>query len=210
LYGHLEASDRTGLSLAEFNGPRGGYSASLNFDMLDLPVLPRRGWKAGLEYFKGDSGFGSGLDYHRLSGAAGTAHTFGRHTFHLSLAAGTDFHTGAPEFDLFTLGGIGRVSGLATDQLRGEVFGLGKLAWYTKISSATSPYSTSWFLGAQFEAGNAWYWFQDPGTDDLLYAGLVSLIGTTFVGPLSLSYGRTEHGHDAFYVTLGIIHAFVE
>ena len=210
LYGHIEASDRTGLSLAEFNGPRGGYTASLGFDMLDLPVLPRSGWKAQAEYFKSDSGLGSQLDYHRLSAAAGTAHTFGGQTLHLSVKSGTDFHSGIPEFDLFTIGGLSRMSGLQEDQLRGEVFGLGKLAWYQKISGASSPYATSWFIGAQFEAGNAWYWSDDPGLDDLQYAGLVSLVGTTFLGPLSISYGRTEHGNDAFYLNLGLAHSFVE
>ena len=210
LYGHLEASDRTGLSLAEFNGPRGGYTASLSFDMLDLPVLPRSGWKAQAKYYKADSGFGSGLDYHRLSGAAGLAHTFGKNTLHMSLKGGTDFHSGMPQFDLFTLGGLSRLSGFQEDQLRGEVFGLGKLAWYRKIAGATSPYATSWFIAAQFETGNAWYWTEDPGLDDLRYAGLVSLVGTTFVGPLSISYGRTEGGHDAFYLNLGIAHSFVE
>jgi len=210
LYGTLRSTDRTGLSLAEFDGPRGGYTASLNFDMLDLPVLPRNGWKAGITYFKGEPGLGSDLNYERLSGAAGAASTFGNNTFHLSLKGGTDFHTNAPQFDLFTLGGLSRMSGYAEDQLRGEVFGLGKLAWYRKISHATSPYATSWFIGAQFEAGNAWYWFENPRAEDLRFSGLLSLVGTTFAGPLSISYGRTNDGHDAIYLNLGITNPFVE
>ncbi|MDX2475006.1 MAG: hypothetical protein QNL91_15025, partial [Candidatus Krumholzibacteria bacterium] len=96
------------------------------------------------------------------------------------------------------------------DQLRGEVYGLGKLAWYRKISGDTNPYATSWFIGAQFETGNAWYWIDDPALNDLRYAGLISLIGTTFAGPLSISYGLTEQGHDSLYLNLGIAHSFVD
>ncbi|MFT5232464.1 MAG: NTE family protein [Candidatus Krumholzibacteriia bacterium] len=210
LYGHLNSSDRTGLSLAEFNGRRGGYVASLGFDMVDLPVLPRHGWKAGFNYFRGDPEFGSDLDYRRLSAAIGIAHTFGRHTFHLTAKAGTSLNTNMPEFDLFTLGGLARLSGLNRDQLRGDDFGLGTLAWYTRLSSAASPYATTWHLAVQYETGNTWYNVENPALDSLEHAGLIGLVGTTFAGPFSIAYGRTAKGNDALYVTLGVFANFLE
>jgi len=210
LYGHINSSDRTGLSLAEFDGARGGYQASLGFDMLDLPVLPRHGWKAAIDFFRSDPKLGSNLDYKRLSAAVGGAHTLGRHTFHATLKGGTDLDTEMPEFDLFTLGGISRLSGLNTDELRGDQFSLGKLAWYTRLSPATSPYATTWYIGLQYEVGNTWYNENKFRWNDLEHAGLIALIGTTFVGPLSISYGRTAKGRDAYYVTLGVVANFLE
>ena len=64
-------------------------------------------------------------------------------------------------------------------------------------------------MGVQLEAGNAWYWLDDPSADDLRYAALFSLVGTTFAGPLALSYGRTDEGQDALYLSLGVLQHFV-
>ena len=44
-YGHLKANDKTNLDLYSFDGARGGYVLSLDLDMLDAPVFPRRGYK---------------------------------------------------------------------------------------------------------------------------------------------------------------------
>ena len=46
--------------------------------------------------------------------------------------------------------------------------------------------------------------------DDLRYHGLVSLVAKTIIGPISLSYGQAEGGHQAFYVTIGILRASLE
>ena len=111
---------------------------------------------------------------------------------------------------MFTLGGLGRLSGFNEDQIRGEAFGLGRLAWYHQFAGSPSPYSTSWYFGAQFEAGNAW---RDQGRarwDDLLYSGLVTLVATTPLGPLAVSYGHAEQGHNAVYLTLGAFREFVD
>jgi NTE family protein len=209
-YGYLKASDRTGLSLAEFNGPRGGYVARLNFDMFDLPVLPRRGFKARVDYFEGRPEFGSGLDYSRLEGGISTAHSFGRHTILTGLGGGSNLNTHLPEFHMFTLGGIGRLSGYSKDQLRGQAYGLGRLAWYHQFAGSPSPYSTSYYIGMQFEAGNTWYDPSHARWDDLRYSGLISLVAMTNLGPLAASYGRSEDGHDNYYLTLGTLKDFLD
>jgi len=208
LYGDVNSSNRTGLSLAEFDGVRGGFTASLEFDMFDLPVLPRSGWNASLRYFRADPAFGSDLDYKRLAGGAGLAHTFGRQTFHFNVQGGSSFDTDIPEFDLFTLGGFLRLSGLNRDELRGEHFGLGKFAWYTRLSKATSPYATTWHIGLQYEVGNTWFNDEITSADNVIHAGVIALIGTTFAGPLTVAYGRTDRGRDAFYVMLGVFDSF--
>jgi NTE family protein len=210
VYGGGRASDRTSLSLAEFDGARGGYTARLGFDMVNRAVLPYLGWGGRATYFRARPQFGSGLDYHRLSGGLGLALGNPADLVNLAVRGGTDFRSNLPLYEVFTLGGLGQISGLQEDQLSGEVFGLARASYYHRISGATSPYAPSWYVGLQVEAGNAWFWFENRGLDTVRFAGLVSLVGTTFAGPLSLAYGRTDDGHDTVYLSLGLINRFLD
>jgi len=219
LYGHLTVTDKIGGIFGSDESDIGGFTASLGFDMLDVPVLPHHGWNAAVRYYNGRHEFGGGPDYQRLIAAGSLSASRGDHTIRVSLKGGSDFHTNMPEFDMFTLGGLDNLSGLDEKQLRGNVFSLGKLAWYKRIAGGASPYATSWYIVAQLEAGNAWRWSPDPSLDaeygkpalnDLLYSGLVAVVGTSFAGPFSLSYGRTRDGHDAVYLGLGVLRPFVD
>ncbi len=204
-YGYLKASDRTGLSLAEFNGLRGGYLVSLKFDKIDFPFLPRKGLAGEVRYFAGRPEFGSDLEYDRLSGKIAGAHTWSGNTFHLTLEGGTNFGTTLPEFHMFTLGGMNRLMGYQHSQLRGQRYALGQLRWYHQILGHPSPFSTSWYMMVQGEVGNAWYFPEDAGLRNLHYTGSVGIVATTVFGPLTIAYGRSNHGNDSVYVTLGIL-----
>ncbi len=208
-YGHLEARDRTGLSLAEFNGTGGGFSARLAFDMYDLAVLPRHGYAAVIQITQKRPEFGSGLDYTKMNAGVGGAQSFNRHTFLASVDGGTGFKTDLPEFTLFTLGGLARLSGYAKDQFRGAVYSLAKIAWYHQFAGSDSPFSNSYYFGIQLETGNAWRDYDAMAWNNLLYSGLVSLVAKTSLGPLAVSYGRSEDGQDSIYVTLGTIRGFL-
>jgi NTE family protein len=205
LFGYLRAIDQANESQADFKGPRGGFTGKFKCDMYDLAVLPRRGYAGLLDFFDGQPSFGSDLDYQRLHGGISGATTFGTHTFRAWVEGGSSLNTAMPVFDQFTLGGLGRLSGYHQEQIRGDAYGLAKLTWYHLFLGHHSPYSTSLYFLLQGEAGNAW---PDPGMarwDDLRYNGLVSLVATTIIGPVALSYGQAEGGHQAFYVTIGIL-----
>jgi NTE family protein len=208
--GHLRASDRTGLSLAEFDGPVGGYKLSLKFDKVDVPFLPRSGYAGVVRYFAGRPEFGSDLNYDRLEGRVSGAKTWGGNTFHLALEGGTNFNSTIPEFHMFTLGGMNRLTGYQKDQLRGQRYALGQLRWYHKIIGHPSPFSTSWYILLQGEAGNAWYFPEDAGFDDLRYTGTAGIVATTMFGPLTIAYGRADDGHDSAYITLGVLKDVLE
>jgi NTE family protein len=208
-YGNLKVKDRTGLSLADFEGTGGGYSARLAMDMYDLAILPQRGYSGVVQISQKRPEFGSGLDYTKLNAGLAGAHTFSRHTFYAAFEAGTGMKTDMPEFALFTLGGLARLSGYAKDQFRGEIYGLAKVAWYHQFAGTLSPFSNSYYIGLQLEAGNAWRDYDAAGLDDLLYCGLVSLVARTTIGPLAASYGRSEDGNDTFYITLGTVRNFL-
>jgi len=208
-YGHLDIRDRTGLSLADFEGTGGGYSARLAFDMFDLAILPRHGYAAGAHISQKRPEFGSGLDYTKLEVGMSGAHSFSRHTFYAALQGGTGMKTEVPEFALFTLGGLARLSGYAKDQFRGNVFGLAKVAWYHQFAGNLSPFSNSYYFGLQLETGNAWRDYDAAGWDNLLYSAMVSLVARTTIGPFAASYGRSEDGNDSFYLTLGTVRDFL-
>ncbi len=204
-YGHLMASDRTGLSLAEFDGMRGGYKVIMKFDTIDIPFLPREGIDGFFRYYAGRPEFGSGLNYDRFDGRISGARTWAGNTFHLTLEGGTNFGSELPEFDMFTLGGLNNLTGYQQNQIRGQRFGLAQLRWYHKIVGQPSPFSTSWYFVLQAEAGNAWYDAHEASFDHLRYSGSVGFVGTTMFGPLTIAYGRVDDGNDALYITLGIV-----
>ncbi len=208
-FGHLTAYDKTGLSLAEFKGNRGGFVFSMNFDMLDKPFLPRRGYKAKAKIFIGTETFGSNLDYQRLTGGFGFAFPTGAGTIHCSIEGGSDLDTKMPEFHMFTLGGFGQVSGLLSQQLRGDAYGLGKIAYYHKMKGDMSPMTTTWYWFVQGEAGNTWDDQKEASLTDLIIAASLGIAGTTPMGPLALAYGRTEYGADTFYLTIGLLSGFM-
>jgi len=202
---HLKASDRTGLSLAEFDGARGGYRATLKFDKVDFPFLPRKGYQGQVLYFVSHPEFGSGFDYERLSGRISGAHTWGGNTFHITMEGGTNFGTTLPEFDMFTLGGMNRLMGYQKDQLRGQRYVLGQARWYHQIMGHPSPFSTSWYVVLQGETGNAWYFPEEAGLKSLHYSGSVGIVATTVFGPLTVAYGRSNDGQDSAYISLGVL-----
>ena len=208
--GHLRVSDRTGLSLAEFDGPRGGLRTTLKFDKVDVPILPRHGYFGEVNYFSGYPEFGSDLEYQKLSARIAAANTWNGNTLHLSLEGGSDLGTDMPEFDMFTLGGMNRLMGYQRGQLRGQSFALGQMRWYHKLMGQPSPFSTSWYIVLQAEAGNAWYSTDEAGFDNLHYTGSIGFVGTTVFGPLTIAYGRADDGNDAAYVTLGVLSQSIE
>lgn len=202
-YGYMRAAGRSGLALGEFKGTRGGWVASLQFDKLDLAALPSHGYSGYLKYRSGLPGVGEGVDYQRLEVKLYGARTWGRNTLHLNLEGGTAFDTDLPEFRMFTLGGMDRLTAYARDQFRGQDYVLGQLKWHHKIIGHASPFSTSWYLMTQIEAGNAWYYTEAQPFRDLRTTGSVGLVVTTLLGPLTTAYSRSTDGHDAAYVTLG-------
>jgi NTE family protein len=208
--GHLWAKDRTELDLYDFNGPRGGYTAELNLDMLNAANFPTAGYKLQTRAFFADEAFGSGLNYTKVEGIGTTFVTWNRNTFGLGLRGGSSLQTALPEFAMFTIGGPESMEGYRPDQFRGEFYGVGTIGWYRQIKGHPSPYSTSWYLGAKVEAGNAWRDQDAASLDDLRYCASVSLMIKTLIGPMAVAYARAEDGADAFSITLGRIIPFFE
>ena len=98
------------------------------------------------------------------------------------------------------LGGFGRISGLAPDQLLGSQVGLARLAVYHRLNQLDLfPV----YGGFTLEAGNVWTSSDAIGFDDLRYAGSVFLGAESPLGPLYFATGYADSGDFAVYFYLG-------
>ncbi|MEO7775320.1 MAG: patatin-like phospholipase family protein [Steroidobacteraceae bacterium] len=104
----------------------------------------------------------------------------------------------------FPLGGFLNLSGLTPDALSGPHFGIARFIYYRKIGSGGEGFlNVPVYLGASFEAGNAWarrgdVGFGDARKDASLFLGL-----DTYLGPAYFAAGYDDHGRSAFYLFLG-------
>jgi NTE family protein len=210
MYGHIRTRDTTGLSLAEFEGPRGGYVVEAAADVMNAAVFPTHGSVAQARLFFASPDFGSGLDYTRLEGLVRTVFTTRGNSVEFGARGGSGLGTDLPEFDLFTAGGLGRLGGYSKDQLRGEAYAIASLGWYRHLGGRGSPYSTQWYAGALVEAGNAWLRPDEASLGDLRGCGSIFLGARTLLGPLLLTYARALDGNDAVYITLGHVYGFLD
>jgi len=209
-FGHLHARDKTNLNLYEFKGYRGGYNGRLNLDMMEAASFSRYGYRLQSRIFLGDDKLGSDLTYTKAEVKATWVNSWNKNSFFVGTNGGSSLGTDLPEFEFFTLGGPEGLEGFRAARLRGQTYVLGALGWYRKIKGHPSPYSTSWYVGAKIEAGNAWRELEHARMDDLHLSASVSLAIDTIVGPFRLAYSRADTGDDAVSVSLGRLVEFLE
>ncbi len=206
----IDASPSTGNDpdLPEYDSHRNaGLRGRLVYDQLDNHGFPKNGIVSELDFFSGIEELGSDDSYNKLEFNISKAKTYGgKHTFIGSLAGGTVFNEDAPYFDQNKLGGFLHLSGYADDQLRGQHSALGRLIYYYKVGSIgpSEVLRNGIYVGAAFEAGNAWEDSGDVSIDDLLLGGTVFLGFESFFGPIYAGYGQTEGSEEGrFYVFMG-------
>ena len=100
----------------------------------------------------------------------------------------------------FRLGGFGRLSGLAPDQLLGRHVALAALAYYRKLNDMNL---ISTYAGATLEAGNVWDLSDDIGLDDLLYSGSLFVGMESPLGPVYFAVGYSDTDNFAAYFYIG-------
>jgi NTE family protein len=113
------------------------------------------------------------------------------------------FNRDEPSFlNAFLLGGLLNLSGLRDGQLAGSYLGFGRIVYFHQL--ATAPLiGGAIYAGGSLEAGNVWQQRADVGANDLVKAGSVFLAADTFLGPVSVAYGRASGGASSFYLFLG-------
>jgi NTE family protein len=113
---------------------------------------------------------------------------------------GYSFNNKAPLERWFRLGGFGRLSGLAPDQLAGRHSALVNLTYYRRLNNM-DIFKT--YAGFTLEAGNVWEFSDEIGFDDLRYGASLFLGAETPIGPVYFAVGHSDNGDNAVYFYVG-------
>jgi NTE family protein len=201
-YGKFKASPKVGhVDLPEDHITRGAIVAQGRLDQLDNVNFPNKGYVLSGRVISSLEALDSDDEYNKIEGNFTGAYTFRKQTVLLGLSAGTHMGNDLPFYDQVSLGGIFNLSGLRTNQLRGQSMLLGKIITYHKVGES---FIGDLYFGGSLETGNVWE--ADEKQFDL---GKMRLAGSLFVGydtifgPLYLAFGHADGGYNAGYFYLG-------
>jgi NTE family protein len=169
-------------------------------DSLDNLWFPTSGIMHRLEYLYASDNLGAAFNYQQALANGRIAFTRGRNTLTINYGAGYSFNDKAPFEKWFRLGGLGRLSGLAPDQLSGRHMALATLAYYRRLNSLDF---FKVYAGATLEAGNVWEFSDDIGFDDLRYSGSIFVGADSPIGPVFFAFGHSDSGENAVYFYVG-------
>lgn len=181
---------------------RAGFKLGLRVDTENSTVFPSTGMLLDASYLQ--SGLGSDVEFERISAVLQSSRRFGKLAFNTHLEYGENLIESPSFFDLFFLGGPGRLSGLGTDELWGDRIALARLGLQWELKNiAFSSFHARFFLGASLEAGNTFIGESPMTVDGLRSGGSVYLAAETPIGPLFFGTGVTENGRSRVYLAIG-------
>jgi len=101
-----------------------------------------------------------------------------------------------PYFDEFTLGGYRNFMGLYEDEILGDKMFSGEIAFRFELPG---PFH----LHLKYDMGNIWNRLESIRFTEMRYSAGAGISMKSFLGPLSIWYGRTGRGLDAIYISAG-------
>ncbi len=201
-YRHLGTKIKVGLIDAEEETTDvAEMQFNYSVDTLDDADFPKRGHWLNVDYKRGFKLLGTDLEYDRLQMAAGVVSTHGRHQMTLKGELGSTFDDYTNYIGYLTLGGVGRLSGLNRDQLRGShVAFVGGTYMYelTDFSKIAKLYA-----GGSLEFGNTWEERSEIGWGSLLRAGSLFVGMDSRIGPAFVGVGQTEGYDPTVFMQIG-------
>jgi NTE family protein len=203
-YSSNDGETRSGIPIfGDVSANLAGVGGSFRIDTRNATIFPTRGWDVRARYQYSLDSLGSEVDFQQAFLAAQYAFSFGAHT----VAPYVEFSTNADKLSAFTsvnLGGLGRLSGLGTNELVGRDLAFARLRYQYRLARVDlAGIRVRLYAGATFEAGNVFN-EGDPVTwDSLRQGGSVFLGAVTPIGPLYLVYGQTDGGRDRVYFAIG-------
>jgi NTE family protein len=121
----------------------------------------------------------------------------------LLAAGGTDFGSGMPAYESFTLGGPMRLSGFRLNQFAGREYAFARALYYNRIFAMPDILGSGVYVGASAEVGRIRDRYDGLPTPGTLYSGSVFLGADTFVGPGYLGAGFGNDGNFSVFLLLG-------
>lgn len=180
-----------------------GWSMRLLVDTRDSHTLPMRGTFLDLQYYSAEPAFGADTAYQRLELFGQHVVPLGQALLYLDAAGGTDFDTGMPPYELFTLGGAGQLAGYRDGELRGREYGYVRIGPSWKLRDLQALFDQAIYGGITLEAGNVFERADGSRAAGMVFGSSVFVVGRTPLGPLIVRLGWSEGGHVAAYLQLG-------
>ncbi len=189
-------------------GDVGGLAAALAIDTQDFAFFPTKGYRVNLDYYQAFRVSNQLEKYGRVEGRLGGAWTFGDLIL-LGKLEGGQATEGTPPFaDAFGLGGMGRLSAFAQNQIIGnQAYGLVSAQVQYRLTKPMPILGLSLLAGISYEAG----YMKQPVTEPNLTGGIdsygVYLASNTLLGPVYLGYAnttaKTKDRSGRFYLFIG-------
>lgn len=178
-----------------------GVQLNYRYDTLDDADFPNQGAWVDANYTQGFDILNADVAFNRLKLGAGQARTQGRHKFITRAEYATTFDSNTFITEQPTLGGLGRLSGLADNQLRGNEAALGGVAYLYELTHL--PRIAKVYTGASLELGNVWQNRDEASWGNVLKSGSLFVGLDSVVGPAYIGVGHTE-GYDMnFFMQVG-------
>jgi len=169
-------------------------------DSLDSLYFPTTGMDHDLWYRYADERLGSNLDFQQVSATGTMTGSWGRNTASFNYLLGYSLDDEAPLSRWFQMGGFGRLSGLAPNQLSGRQAALATLALYRRLNEIEFLPA---YAGVTLEAGNVWNYRREVAVDDLRYSASAFVGVESPIGPLYFAVGHNDGGDTAVYFYVG-------
>jgi NTE family protein len=185
----------------------GGWTGRLAIDTYDQPYFPTRGVRLNATHFeamrvddRNDLGF---PPYSRSEVRFGAAWQHNRFAYLLQLDGGTSFKGNVPLADAFSLGGPGRLSGFAKDQILGGEYAYGRLETQYRLNFASPLYGLTLIAGLSAEAGKMNKLITETSLTGWQRSFSAYLAASTFLGPVYLGVADAKNGKGRFYLSIG-------
>lgn len=189
----------------ESDATQSGLAFRTIIDQLDSVVFPHAGLLLNIDIRAAtESENGKDTSFTRAQAGLTAVKSFGEHTFSLHGEWGDEL-TGLgdlPIYEVFKLGGPGRLSGLFIDQLTGVRYQLAALRYYRQYASLPSQLGRGLYVGLSVESGRIddpflaqpWGWI----TSGSIFWGADTILGAAYLG-----YGRSELDQNTWYFVIG-------
>jgi NTE family protein len=182
----------------------GGVVGTFRIDTLNNTAFPTEGTLLTASYDVSLDSLGADASYHTGFFSALHAWTLGGNTVQGLLQAGSNFESQTTVFNLFRLGGLGRLSGYANNEFLGPKMVLARLMYYRRLAKFdVSSLRLRAFSGVSLEAGNVYDREQPVSMSTVRWSGGPFVGALTPIGPVVLAVGFAEGGATRWHLVIG-------
>ncbi len=181
----------------------GVLRGDLRIDRYDYAFFPTKGYKLDIDYLDVMRTPDTLDRYGKVDGKAGGAWSVGDFILLGNLEGGTTTRGTLPLADLFSLGGLGRLSAFAPNQILGEEYALGSLQFQYRLNKPVPILGLQAIAGLSLERGRMKNPLTEPSLTGWRDSYGLYVAANTPIGPIYLGYADAKGAKGRFYLFLG-------